>query len=310
MAAPDSSVTHVFVVMLENHSFDNIFAMSGLPGIKVGKTSDCNSYNKQKYCVQAGALPRMPTDPGHEFADVVEQLAGEGKKYPRGGPYPPIDNSGFAANYATSTTEGPAPHQQDIGDVMACFKTRTQLKVIYQMAKLGAVRDQWYTSLPGPTWPNRFFLHGASSSGLDDSPTDWEMAEWEIGTGFEYPNGSLYDRLRAAGIPYRFYIDSSGPPHWQSLYSDDPQDGTALGAVAQVCSLNGESHLEVQYLSSLASDLQGPYPYKYTFIEPHYGDVGGTYMGGSSQHPRGRRPWRGAAPRKRLRRDPRVAVLE
>ena len=38
--------------------------------------------------------------------------------------------------------------------------------------------------------------------------------------------------------------------------------------------------------STFQSDLQGPYPYTYTFIEPNYGDVyGGSYVGGSSQHP-------------------------
>jgi hypothetical protein len=38
--------------------------------------------------------------------------------------------------------------------------------------------------------------------------------------------------------------------------------------------------------SSFASDVMGPYPYTYTFIEPNYGDVfGGSYVGGSSQHP-------------------------
>ena len=32
-AAPYSVISHVFVVMLENHSFNNVFALSGIPGI-------------------------------------------------------------------------------------------------------------------------------------------------------------------------------------------------------------------------------------------------------------------------------------
>ena len=35
-AGPFASLTNVFVLMLENHSFDNIFAMSGIPGIQAG----------------------------------------------------------------------------------------------------------------------------------------------------------------------------------------------------------------------------------------------------------------------------------
>ena len=35
-----------------------------------------------------------------------------------------------------------------------------QLPVIYELATRFAICDHWYSSLPGPTWPNRFFLHG------------------------------------------------------------------------------------------------------------------------------------------------------
>ena len=148
-------ITHVFVVMLENHSFDNIFAFSGINGINAATTSDSNSYNEVTYDVQQSAPLSMPTDPGHEFLDVLEQLAFPVTTYPSGGPYPPINNSGFAANYATSTTEGPPapPPAQDIGDVMACFATPTQLPVMQQFAQTFAICDQWYSSLPGPTWP-------------------------------------------------------------------------------------------------------------------------------------------------------------
>jgi phospholipase C len=285
--APYSPITNVFVVMLENHSFDNMFAMSKIPGITAASTSNSNSYNGNTYQVQTSAPLSMPTDPGHEFADVIEQLAGQGASYQPGGAYPSIDNSGFAANYATSTTEGPAAPAPDIVDVMACFATSAQLPVIYQLATEFALCDQWHASLPGPTWPNRFFLHGASSSGLDDSPTTAQMANWELpDEGFHYPNGSIYRALGNSGIPYRFYNDSNGFPQELSLYSDDPSNGSPVGAVPQVSALSGVSLLDFNSLRQFASDLQGPYPFPYTFIEPHYGDVThGTYAGGSSQHP-------------------------
>lgn len=104
--APYAPTTHVFVVMLENHSFDNMFAMSGITGIRVATTADSNSYNGNTYNVQTSAPLSLPTDPGHEFNDVLEQLAGQNATYPPGGPYPAVNNSGFAANYVTSTTEG------------------------------------------------------------------------------------------------------------------------------------------------------------------------------------------------------------
>lgn len=285
--APQTTITNVFVLMLENHSFDHLFAMSGIPGIVAAVPGDFNVYDGNQYFVQSSAPVSMPTDPGHEFDDVLEQLAGTGASYPSGGAYPSIDNSGFAANYATSTTEGPPspPPPQDIDDVMALFATRSQLPVIYAAASNFALCDQWYSSMPGPTWPNRFFVHGASSSGLDDSPSTAQIVQWELPTqGFQYGNESIYQKLAAAGIPYRFYNDANSS--WLSLYSDDPQNGDAAGAVPQVTALSGVTILDSNSLAHFASDLQGPYPYPYTFIEPHYGDVvSGSYAGGSSQHP-------------------------
>ncbi len=91
----------------------------------------------------------MPTDPGHEFTDVVEQLAGQGASYPPHGQYPPINNSGFAANYATTTTEGPTPPAADIGEIMMSFNTQSQLPVLFELASQFVVCDQWFSSLPG-----------------------------------------------------------------------------------------------------------------------------------------------------------------
>lgn len=290
--APAQPISHVFVVMLENRSFDTMFAMSGIPGITAATTWDSNSYtdpdgNTTTFNVQSGAPLSMPTDPGHEFLDVVEQLCGQSSSWTQGGPYPAIDNSGFAANYATSTSEDPhiPPTLEEVQDIMDCFNTQQQLQVIYTLAQQFSLCDRWHSSIPGPTWPNRFFLHGASSSGFDDSPSSSQMGGWEVpGGGFQYPNGSIFQRLDSASIPYRFYNDSSSTFH--SLYSDDPSAGSVLGAVPQVSALSGVTVADVYSLDHFASDLQGPYPYPYTFIEPHYGDItGGTYAGGSSQHP-------------------------
>jgi phospholipase C len=274
-----SKITNVFVLMLENHSFDNIFGQSGIPGIEHATSADSNSYNGVSYAAGGQAPATMPTDPGHEFTDVVEQLGGPGQTYSRGGPYPTVTGSGFAANYAVSTTEGPAPASGDIGKIMLGFDTAAQLPVLYQLATEFAVCDHWFSSLPGPTWPNRFFVHGASSAGLDHSPTKEEMVEW-VGhlSGFTLPHGSLFEALSQAGLDWRVYCDDS------DAYSDDPQNGSALGGIPQVSALRGISLLDAHSVTRLAEELQHPYACQYTFIEPNYGDLT-TYEGGSSQHP-------------------------
>jgi phospholipase C len=274
-------ITNVFVLMLENHSFDNMLGQSHITGITCPPPGTSNSYDGTDYPVGSPAPAAMPTSPGHEFDDVLEQLCGPGSTYPRGGPYPAVYTTGYVANYATTTSEGPVPPTADIGQVMLGFDTAIQLPVLYQLATTFAVCDHWYSSIPGPTWPNRFFLHGASSAGLDHSPTEKEIIGWEVpGFGFVYPRGSLFQALTGVGLNWRIYRDDT------DAYSDDRQNGSLFGAVPQVSALQGVTLLDCRSLAGFAADLQGPYPYQYTFIEPNYGDVtGNTYRGGSSQHP-------------------------
>jgi phospholipase C len=290
--------THIFVLMLENHSFDNIFAFSGISGIKAATADDSNSYSSRAghngiYYVRSPAPANMPTDPGHEFMDVVEQLCGQDAHYSAGA-YPDVNNSGFVTNYATSTSEEPLvplgtglPESDEIGDIMACFNTADQLPVIYTLAKQFSVCDQWFSSMPGPTWPNRYFVHGASSAGLDDSPSTKQLFEWETGDDrFQYPNGSLYDRLK------NLIADNSYKSYAYRLYQD--QNGWFEGATPQVASIENIESSDVNDLDSgdsssaenFVSDLSYPYPYRYTFIEPNYGETFlGTYIDGTSQHP-------------------------
>jgi phospholipase C len=277
---PYARVGHVFVLMLENHSFDNLFACSGIPGINHATTNDANSYDGQSYPVVCTAPTSMPTDPGHDFPDVLEQLCGPGASMPPWQPYPqPITSSGFVANYATTqasiTKDTPnLPTPGEYGDIMACFNTPAQLPVLYQLATEFALCDQWFASIPGPTWPNRFFVHGASSGGWTNSPSSTNIVGWETpGGGFTYPSSaSIYDALDKAGLQWRVYVDENGP---------------IFGGIPQVAALKGIVYrVNTNAFAGFASDLQGPYPYTYTFIEPNYGDVsGGSYLGGSSQHP-------------------------
>ncbi|MBV9170196.1 MAG: phosphoesterase [Chloroflexi bacterium] len=275
-----AAVDHVFVLMLENHSFDNVFAMSGIAGITHATTADSNTFAGQTFSVSSPAPPSMSSDPGHEFRDVLEQLCGEGATQVAWQPYPqPINNSGFVANFATSPSGITAKHPQlpapaQYGDIMKCFATAEQLPVIYQLATEFAVCDHWFASVPGPTWPNRFFVHGASSGGWANTPSGATISKWELsGGGFVYPSGSsIFDALTRAGRQWHVYVDENGP---------------LLGGIPQVAALKGVSFLlHTNPLSRFATDLQAEYPYSYTFIEPNYGDVvGGSFIGGSSQHP-------------------------
>ncbi|HUA79872.1 MAG TPA: alkaline phosphatase family protein [Dyella sp.] len=268
-AAVSGPIQHVFVLMLENRSFDHLFALSGIPGIVAATSANTNKVGAAVYAFGGGAPDQMPSDPGHEFTDVLEQLCGAGVRFQAGQAYPPIDNSGFAANYATATSEGAPPSSADIGKIMLGIDARKQAPSLYLLATEFVLCDGWHASLPGPTWPNRYFLHGASSAGLDHSPTSMEMDGWSVFDGFAYPKGSIFDALGDGN--YRLYQDGTG---------------SLLGRVPQVASLKGISFFDVDDLSHFQDDLQADYTARYTFIEPGYGDiVHDTFEGGSSHHP-------------------------
>lgn len=317
---PSAPITNIFVLMLENHSFDNIFAKSGIKGIKVATDEDSNSWvppgasQRQTVHVHDGAPASMPTDPGHEFVDVLEQLCGvkpccppnykgdpalcnnQADCYP-GGKYPDINLSGFASNYARSQSEGTGrPKTSQVGDIMACFDTQKMLPVIYQLANEYAICDTWHSSMPGPTWPNRFFVHGASSAGVAQSPDTSDEIVWETVKGFEYSNGSIFQALTKAGHKWRLYQDKDND------FSDQPSSPLQGGWISQVASLKGVSLLDVHSFRKFRSDLNrkrhdGTPEYldtPYTFIEPNFGASffdrqdgfpGPSYKGGSSQHP-------------------------
>jgi phospholipase C len=125
-------------------------------------SSVSNSYNGQSFSITQPADYAMPVDPCHEFPCVTVQLCGQGASYPSGGAYPTILNNGFVASYAASGG------QSNPGEIMKCYSP-SQLPVLNQLAQNFVVCDNWQASLPGPTWPNRFFVHAASSGGLDHS---------------------------------------------------------------------------------------------------------------------------------------------
>lgn len=261
------TLNHVFVLMLENRSYDHLLGFSAIAGTDAstgastraaGLTgSETNTYQGKTYPITRGADNVMPADPPHEFPDVLEQLCGAGVKYAAGRPYPPIENSGFAAAYGA--------RGGDPAEVMKCYAPE-QLPVLNALAREFALCDNWHASMPGPTWPNRLFVHAASSGGLDHSPAVPEIIDWETLEGFAFRNGTIFDRLAQGGRTRRLYAGDAFP---------------------MVAALKGIGLGDIRPYASFADDLQQPgYPYDYVFIEPAY-DVLRDYSGGNSQHPLG-----------------------
>ena len=264
-------IKHIFTLMLENRSFDHMLGFSGISGTDAvshqpttiqGLTgNEFNTYNGQDYGVIHGADWSMPLDPCHEFLCVVEQLTQQ-KSYPPNGPYPAINNKGFIDDYAA------AGGASNPAEIMKCYQP-TQLKVLAALAQEFVICDNWFCSMPGPTWPNRYFVHCASSGGLDHSPSNVDIAKWFL-DGAPIQNGTIFDKLQHAG------------KQWHIFRGDEFPQSLSLKGVHFLTKTTPLRKFEAEVTST-----KHPYKYDYTFIEPSYGDViNNSYLHGTSQHPR------------------------
>jgi phospholipase C len=90
-------------------------------------------------------------------------------------------NDGFVIAHAGASQD----------DVMG-YHLRTQIPTYYALADGSAVCDHWFASVMGPTWPNRYYLHGGTSKG--------QKANLHV-IGFK----SIWQQLDAAGISNKNY---------------------------------------------------------------------------------------------------------
>lgn len=234
-----AKIEHVLVLMLENRSFDHLLAFSGLPGVPAPPA---------KFGFTPGALDQLDNDPPHEFDDVAAQINGGAM-------------NGFLAR------GGP--------DTMMGFD-QSEVPVLLELARNNLYFDNWFSSMPGPTWPNRLFAHAASSGGLANSMGSLDVFGAVTNPGFNlnFENGHIFDRLTAKGVTWRVYHHQTG------LSIDFPQ---VLCLKGMVDKRNDRKFFRP--FSDFASDMSRGDVAGYTFIEPQYGLP--SYRRGNSQHPSG-----------------------
>jgi len=272
-----TGIKHVFVCMLENRSYDHFLGLAAINGTDAhsGAPTSANGlppggetqfYENQAFKTSDQATDRIETGPPHNFNDFMVSLCGPDKDNfnPNGHPYPPVIGTGYAAAYGIVTDVGRA------GEVMKCFPPKN-LPVLNALAQEFTVCDHWYGSMPGPTEPNRMFVHAAECDDWDDSPSSTEQFEAEIlGEDIGFDHGTIFDRLRKANVNFRIYAGDDFP---------------------NVAILHGVSvYTDIDDYEDFSDDLHDGYDAAYTFIEPNYAVVNpfdeGFYEG-NSQHPRG-----------------------
>jgi phospholipase C len=182
-------IEHVVVLMMENHSYDNMLGMLGRgpfgrprgDGFTIS-AADGYPLNSNP---QADGTPlrafRMPNTcqlhgkPSQEWIASHEQYAGGA-------------NSGFV-----TSPSGPVAMGYWDGGHMPFF---------YDLATRFPIADRWFCSLLGQTDPNRRFLIAATSAGMtDDIPLPSQDATLAIAP----PNGTIFTRFLAANISWAEY---------------------------------------------------------------------------------------------------------
>ncbi len=285
-----SPVKHVFVLVLENRAFDHMLGFSQITGLdsRTGQPTAVDGvvgsgvFNDDPSAPAVHVPPSIDADfklsrppdedPGHEFLDTLMALCGTGAAY-NGGAYPPIDNSGFIAEYATMKARDSSKIVvQDPTKIMKCYSPQ-RLPVLNALACEFAVCDRWFSSLPGPTWPNRFFLHAASSGGLDDSPSGAQSFGATLFDGYRFENGTIFDRLDDACIDWRIFAGDSFP----------------VSLAISGMTLN-ELQGRIRDFEDFDDVVNDPdFSPAYIFIEPNYGNdlppSAGDFTCGNSQHP-------------------------
>ncbi len=181
-------IKHVIVLMLENHSFDQMLGcfqelypdLDGIPGGKPPRTNDANGV---PYAQCPGARLTAPMDPNHDYEHVLKQI-GSG-------------NRGFAQDFADCF-----PHAvpADVAEVMK-YHARGALPALHTLAENFTICDHWFSSLPGPTWPNRLFVHSGTSLGRVTMPEGVMNANLHW-----YNQTTLYDRLNEKKISWKIYF--------------------------------------------------------------------------------------------------------
>ena len=182
-------IEHVVAIMLENQSFDRLLgSMRSLDPAVDGV--DPNALRGNVDPTSGAAISQAPTtarsvalDPGHDLDDVLRQIGNN-------------DCSGFIADFVGKYPQSsPADRQEVMG-----YYPVDALPALDRLARNFGVCDHWYSSVPGPTWPNRFFVHSGTSLGHTDMPTGFDP-NIQI-----YDQPTIYERLEEHGIPWRIYF--------------------------------------------------------------------------------------------------------
>src|SRR5512143_2406351 len=188
-----NKIQHVVVLMFENRSFDHMVgylkrANSAIDGVDGSEWNpedpSATPVVKVPISEDADSLD-LAVDPGHTAPDVTFQIYSDSIAVL--GPLGP--NRGFVFNYAEQSENTVSVARK----IMRCFSPES-LPILTTLAQEFAICDRWHSSVPGPSWPNRMFVHAATSDGHMDN----DLHDYDVPT--------IYNHLEDAELSWRIYF--------------------------------------------------------------------------------------------------------
>jgi phospholipase C len=185
-------IKHVVLLMLENHSFDQMMGAlqrvyPDLDGVPDDLPSRFNGSLTGKEIPQAPVTERqIRLDPLHEVEAVAEQMAD--------------NNGGFVINFEKKYNK---KAEEEVAYIMGYYSLDF-LPALHTLGRNFTVCDRWYSSLPGPTWPNRFFALSGTSAGRVKMPDG--IRHPDLAGFFEQNQDTIFDRLNEKNKTWRIYF--------------------------------------------------------------------------------------------------------
>jgi kumamolisin len=239
----------IVVLMLENRSFDHVFGKwPGVLGLTQGPFS--NRPNPAQAAGAAGNTPiaagqpalftvSLGQGPSHSLDGTNVQLFTRKVVNP-GAALMPVNDRGFVESYKSElAVDGVGAATADLTAVMQTFDAG-QLPGLTALAQNFVLCDQWYSEVPGPTMPNRLYMHAATSAGW--ARNDWSLALSSV---------TIYEQVQASGRT------------WAVYYSDQNE-------VAQYSRINTQRANFKLYETGFAADAAAGKLANYVFIIPRF----------------------------------------
>jgi len=176
-------IQHIVVLVMENHSFDNILGTLDRPDVdgltfSNGKAINSNP-DAQGKPVNAFHLPTLCQDGYH----VTQSWAPSHRQW----------NAGAMDGFVVTS-----------GVEAMGYYTEDDLPVTHALAKTFPVCDRWFCSTMCQTFPNRMFMFAGTSQG--SVKTDVQ----ERALSSPPKTGTIFDRLNAKGISWKNYVVDLG----------------------------------------------------------------------------------------------------